>query len=376
MSNFETLNVFLVDDEPGILMGMESILSEYEIFVQNIGVKVNFNISSFEDGESFLNALNESKPDIVLLDCKLPGINGMDILENQLSKRDDILTIVVTAYATLETAIRATKLGAYDFLAKPFTPEELRYTVRKASNNVILTNHTKKLVAEKRQIRFQFISVLAHELKSPLNAVDGYLDIINNRMLGDNIEDYEKMISRSIKRIDGMRKLIHDILDLTKIESGQKKREIDSINLVEIANNAIENSIFKAKEMGVNIELNSPDELFFEGDMGEMQIIFNNLISNGVKYNKQNGNLNILMEKQNGFIVLKVKDSGIGMEKADVDRLFNEFVRIKNSKTKNIEGSGLGLSIVKKLAVQYGGDAICKSVPEQGSLFIITLKVL
>ncbi len=85
---------------------------------------------------------------------------------------------MITAYATFETAVQATKLGAYDFLPKPFSPDELRYAVRKATDQLILSREARRLAEEKRQVRFNFISVLAHELKAPLNAIEGYLKIL------------------------------------------------------------------------------------------------------------------------------------------------------------------------------------------------------
>ena len=148
----------------------------------------------------------------------------------------DVLTIMVTAYATFETAVKATKLGAYDFLAKPFTPDELRYAVRKATSQLILSRQARKLAEEKRQVRFNFISVLAHELKAPLNAVEGYLNILATTEADQNLA----MVERSIVRVDGMKKLISDLLDLTRIESGQRERSIRRLDLPALARGSIE----------------------------------------------------------------------------------------------------------------------------------------
>ena len=113
----------------------------------------------------------------------------MDVLDAMSSQGREVLTIMITAYATFETAVKATKLGAYDFLAKPFTPEELRYALRKATSQLILSKQARKLAEEKREIRFNFISVLAHELKAPLNAVEGYLNILPHHRGGPEPAD-------------------------------------------------------------------------------------------------------------------------------------------------------------------------------------------
>ena len=137
---------------------------------------------------------------------------------------------MITAYASIETAVTATKRGAYDFLAKPFTPDELKSTIRKAAARLILAKQTRKLAEEKRQVRFEFIRVLGHELKAPLNAVEGYLRMFKDRSLGDDPAAYDEGIDRSLMRIDGMRKLIADLLDMTQIESGRKNRQLAEVD--------------------------------------------------------------------------------------------------------------------------------------------------
>src|SRR5512137_3150853 len=136
---------------------------------------VGFAVETAETGEAALDMMSASAPDILLLDMKLPGKSGLDVLREIRERRLDILTVMITAYATLETAIEATKRGAHDFLPKPFTPEDLRVAVRRAVRHYVIQREARRLAEEKRQVRFQFISVLGHELKAPLAAVEGFL---------------------------------------------------------------------------------------------------------------------------------------------------------------------------------------------------------
>jgi len=285
-----------------------------------------------------------------------------------------MLIIMITAYASLETAITATKKGAYDFLAKPFTPEELKSTLRKAAGRLILLRQARRLAEEKRKVRFQFISVLAHELKSPLAAIEGYLQIMKDHTAGENISGYDQIVNRSMVRLDGMRKLIIDLLDMTRIESGEKQRTLSDVNVIEVAWTSRETVLPTADSRNIPIEINSPESIFMKADRGEIEIIMNNLISNAVKYNRDNGKVNVVISDNVDIVEIKVSDTGIGMSKEESDKLFNDFVRIKNEKTKNILGSGLGLSIVKKLAMLYGGDVSVESVPDEGSTFTVKLK--
>ena len=348
-------------------------LRKYTVSLPYAEDDYGFDLSEAGTGEEALEMIDKAPPDLVLLDYKLPGIKGLDVLDHITQRQLDILTVMITAYASLETAVSATRYGAYDFLAKPFTPEELRTAVQKATKHLVLSRQARKLSEEKRRVRFEFISVLAHELKSPLAAVEGYLRIIQEKTAGDSLAAYETMVGRSLTRLEGMRKMIFDILDLTRIESGQKKRELAECDLREAAQAAIETALPSAQERGVVIELHAPEKAPFFADRGELDIIFNNLVSNAVKYNRQDGRVDLTVETDDDRATITCRDTGIGLSEAEAQQLFREFVRIKNAKTRAILGSGLGLSIVKKLAALYGGDVTVTSVPDEGSTFTVTL---
>jgi two-component system, sensor histidine kinase and response regulator len=369
----ETLRVLVVDDEIGMRLAVERALRSHVVPLPELDLDVGFEIAQAGSGEEALELIEEKSPQILLLDHKLPGISGLDVLERVSGEGADMLTIMITAYASLGTAIQATKLGAFDFLAKPFTPEELKAALRKAARHYVVQRQAQRLAEEKKQIRFQFLSVLAHELKAPLAAIEGYLYILRDRLAGDDPAAYDKVVNRSLTRIEGMRKLIFDLLDLTRIESGQKKREVGPVELAESVRSCIETVLPAAKERGIAVELLSPGPFPLTADKGELEIILNNLLSNAVKYNRDGGRVEVRMEERGPQIVLSVADTGIGMTPAECERLFGEFVRIKNEQTRNIQGSGLGLSIVRRLARLYGGDAIVASEKGVGSTFTVTL---
>ncbi|MGM0597305.1 MAG: ATP-binding protein [Myxococcota bacterium] len=366
--------IAVVDDEEGIRLGSKSILEAFEVKVDEDKESLNFQIDEFSDKNSFVNNLEkEDDPDLVLLDCKLPDGNGIDILEEYLSDKDDIIVIIITAYATVENAVKTTKRGAFDFLAKPFTPDQLRHSVRKAVNHLYLKRKAAQLEKKQKSIRFEFLSVLAHELKSPINAVEGYLDLMENEILGDKINKYSKIIGNCTDRIGGMRKLIMDLLDLTRIESGQKKREVTRIDAAAILRKAMANFKLSAEKNKVELEIKAPDKLEINGDEGELMIIYNNLISNAIKYNRENGRVTAKLSKSEQGMEIEVEDTGIGLKEEDQKRLFQEFTRIKNEKTRNIQGSGLGLSIVRKITDLYQGTIEVNSKYGKGTVLKIKL---
>jgi len=365
-----TLQVVMVDDEEALCQGVRRIIERYKVHVADVLVDAAYAFRYFTSGEDFLVYLSEGgQIDLLLLDLKLPGVGGMDVLDALSSQGREVLTIMITAYATFETAVKATKLGAYDFLAKPFTPDELRYALRKATQQLILSKQARKLAEEKRQVRFNFISVLAHELKAPLNAVEGYLNILRTTEADQNLQ----MVERSIVRVDGMKKLIGDLLDLTRIESGQRERVIKRLDLAELARASFELFAGDAERRGISMKLDADEGIELLADAGEAEIVINNLVSNAVKYNRDGGKVTVAIMRKGDAVRISVTDTGIGLSPDEAGKLFNEFTRIKNERTVKILGSGLGLSTVRKIANMYDGEATVKSEPGVGSTFTVTL---
>ncbi|WP_024334791.1 hybrid sensor histidine kinase/response regulator [Desulfotignum balticum] len=369
----ETLHLLVVDDEPALGAAVVRVLKEYTIHVPEVDLTVGYGIVYVDTGEKAMEILDDSAPDLLLLDHKLPGISGLDILNYLSDPSLDMLTIMITAYATLENAVAATRRGAYDFLAKPFTPEELKATIYRATKHLLLCRQSEKLAREKRRIRFEFISVLAHELKAPLAAIQQYLDIVRTADPAVDAGLIRQLADRSLERVKGMRKLILDLLDVTRLESGQKPRQMIWVDLLKTAALAVENMTGPAEERGITMEICSDGPICVFADPWEMETILNNLVSNAVKYNVDNGRVTVTLSVTQHFVSIQVSDTGIGISSQDADRLFKEFVRIRTPHTDRIAGSGLGLSIIKKIAALYNGDITLESIPGSGSCFTVTL---
>ncbi len=367
----EKLHVLVVDDESGICSGISRILSKFTVGFPFMDENIGFDVDETYTGEEAIKFIDRKVPDIILLDNKLPGIPGIDVLEYIKKSRFDTIVLMITSYASLELAVKATNHGAHDFIPKPFTPQELRSAIETVTKHIFLKRMTKKLNKEGKQIRFQFLSVLSHELKAPLNAIEGYLRIIQEKQAGNDLDAYEKIIDRSLVRVKGMRNLIIDLLDLTKIESGKKKREVVPVDIAEIAKLSVDTMGPISIQKAVRIFLQSPDKCMLMADQEEIEIIFNNLLSNAIKYNIEGGRVDFIIEDKPDHLIITVKDTGIGMTEDEIPRLFEDFVRIKNEKTKNISGSGLGLSIVKKLVRLYKGEISVESTPGEGSTFVL-----
>ncbi len=371
----ETLRVLVVDDETGMRLAVARVLGSFTVRLgDEADTAVTFDVQTAESGEQALELMAASVPDILLLDVKMPGISGLEVLREMNERGIRALTVMITAYATLETAIDATKRGAHDFLPKPFTPDELRVAIRRVVKHLVVQRQAKRLAEEKRQVRFQFISVLGHELKAPLAAIEGYLQILKDGSAGQDPATQAQVVERALVRAGGMRRLISELLDLTRIESGQKRREFTEVDVRELARAALDTAAPAASARRITTTLEAPPELRMVADRGELEILLNNLVSNSVKYNRDGGRVEVRIERQEGMVRLAVADTGIGLSPEEASRLFHEFVRIKNERTRTISGTGLGLSIVKKLAQLYGGDVTVRSEQNVGSTFTVTLQ--
>jgi signal transduction histidine kinase len=367
------LKILVVDDEPGIRSGVHRILGNFHVTYPFMDEDYTFNILEAATGEEGIEIIDREMPDILLLDNKLPGIQGVEVLEYVRKKNYDIVVAMITSYASIDVAVRAHNDGAIDFIPKPFTPQELKASIEQITKQQYLRRITHKLKVEGRKVRFQFLSVLSHEMKAPLNAIEGYLKMMQERQLGNSLDEYTSAIERSLQRIDSMRHLIMDLLDFTKVSFERHVEKMQNVNLKELVSMAVVTVSPYAihKDIQFVTEVKGCETIW--ADPNDFEIIMNNLVSNGVKYNKPGGTVTVTVDCNNNEFTLSVADTGIGMNNDEREMLFEEFSRIKNDKTRNISGSGLGLSIVKKVVELYHGVINVESAPDKGSVFTVII---
>ena len=351
----EKVKILVVDDEEIIRDGCREVLS-----------KNGYEIDMAEDGNIGFKKLEGKNFDLVLLDLKMPGISGMDFLEGVRRIDTDIVNIVITGYASIESAVEAMNLGAYDYIPKPFEPEQLRQVVKRAIEKRKLIKEAKRL----RKQQEQFILMVYHELKAPLSVVRGYLhNLIKNEVIYEN-KEFNKMVTRSLQRIDSLIQLSEDILNYSLLKEDKVRQNIELISIKSVLNDAIECVAEESKKREINIEISVPDGIpSLKADKEDIKKVSINLLANAVKYNKDGGSVFIEAGKEKNFTFIKVKDTGIGMKKENINRIFDEFYRVRDEKTRMITGTGLGLSIVKNIIDAYSGYIEVESEPNKGSVF-------
>lgn len=355
------LSIVIVDDDPAIRHVCSTILK-----------KSYSDVRTYDNGLDAISFIKDNNTDIALVDLKMPGISGHELIERISRLEKDIVIIVITAYASIENAIEAMQKGASDFLPKPFTPDELRFAIKKAADKRELILQKVKALKEKREMEENYLSFVSHQLKSPLSAAQQLLYLLEE---GEYKIDPEvlSIIKRANNRISDANKLVNEWLFVSRLEKSGFIQEFVETDIIPLINAEIER--FKENLVANNIQIikEFPDSLYTMTDPACFSMIISNLISNAIKYNKKNGKIFIRVKDNIDKIQIEVEDTGIGIKEEYIPRLFSKFFRVRDEKTRNIEGTGLGLAIIKHIVDEHRGEIRVESQIDRGTKFIISL---
>jgi len=355
--------ILVIDDEEPIRDSCTQILT-----------KEGFQTLTAEDGTIGLQKIKEIQPDLALVDLKMPGISGMDLLDMIRGIDPGLVAIVITGYATIESAVDAMKRGAYDFLPKPFTPDELRIIVRRGLERRKLSLESASLREEKERIKEYFITLVSHELRSPLATVQQYCDTILGGFVGNVKPEQEEILKRCQERIKGLLKLTEDWLNVSRVERGVIVEKLKPLELSPLLIKVIDFLKPSAETNKITINVDMPNEPpLVMGDEETLELVFTNLISNGIKFNHKGGRVEVRLCNNGENLTAEVADTGIGIPAENLPFIFDEFYRVRNKKTRNITGSGLGLSLAKKIVDAHSGTILAVSEPGKGSTFAVRL---
>jgi len=480
------VSILVVDDEKIMRDGCVRILG-----------KEGWAVQTAASGEEGLRLLREDPFDLLLLDLKMPGLSGMEVLQQVKDLHSHLLVVVITGYATVETAVEAMKAGAYDFISKPFLPDQLRIVVHRAlekkalqreadilrqerekglreiagekskiktiihcmADGVLVTDHEghvvlhnpalvrmckmetppplgellkdcirdvclKDFVERIRQIRegssvsqevvvgeltlmaqiapvrseegeilgavtvlrdismlkamdqmkSDFVAMVSHELRAPLSSVEQQLSVILAGILGEINLRQKEMLGRAKERTHALLTLINDLLDLSKIEAGFVVQHKESAPISGVLKRVVEILTPQAEAKNISLTLQLSDVLpNVTMDTGNMEEVFMNLVSNGIKYTSEGGSVDLFARVQGSHLCVEVSDNGIGVSAEDLHRIFDKFYRVKNAQTRKITGTGLGLPIVKRIVEAHLGTVEVESQPGVGSRFRVYL---
>jgi signal transduction histidine kinase len=224
------------------------------------------------------------------------------------------------------------------------------------------------------QMKSDFVNMVSHELRSPLSSIRQKLSLIADGLTGEINEEQDQILTRVQGRIDGLIGMIRNLLDLSRIEAGRLVQQKERIALPEIIEEAVELMAQDAEKKGLKFEVTIDSHIFpIHADRQSMETVFNNLVSNAIKYNRENGTISINAQNRGEFIEIKVADTGVGIAKENLTQIFDKFYRIRTEQTRKVIGSGLGLPLVKAIVEAHLGTITVESKLGKGTTFTVLL---
>lgn len=228
-------------------------------------------------------------------------------------------------------------------------------------------------IEKEKQIRQEFFSNASHELKTPITSIRGYVELLESGMV-QNQETVKDFLGRIKKEVIRMTNLVDDILMISRLESRGAKVDIISINTSELLEECISFIDSQAASRGITVHKEC-ENFTIRADLRQMQELFNNLLTNAVKYNNDNGEIWVTVKHWGADMVLTVRDTGVGIPSDSKSRIFERFYRVDKGRSRKQGGTGLGLSIVKHIVNYYHGTVSVKSDLGKGSTFTVKLQI-
>jgi signal transduction histidine kinase len=305
----------------------------------------------------------------------MPGISGFDVLDRVHAIDPTIVTVVITGFATVSSAVDAMKKGAYDFLPKPFTPDEFRLITHRGIERRKLVLETIALRKEKELLREQFASIVSHEMKAPLGAIQQNLFALDME-LADILTDQQKQKLERIKvRIDELLKIINSWLRVISVDVNKLRENFQAISVKEPLLKALESVETYATRKNIEIVLDVKDPLaLISGDSLSMSEIFVNIIGNAIKYSPINSRIKIKAEDNDHEVLILVQDAGVGISEEDLPHIFEGFYRGKSD--PSIAGHGIGLAVSHHLVDAHNGSISVESEVGKGTSFMISFPIV
>jgi signal transduction histidine kinase len=371
MDSMNSMNgdlVLIVDDNPNNIQVVATIMAEYGY---ELGIAMNAT-----EAYKFLEA---NTPELILMDADMPEVNGFEVCSTL--KKDllyqNIPIIFLTAKSDKEDVVNAFDLGAVDYITKPFNRKELIARVRthlslKRTKDEL---EKKNLELEKAlEMKDEFLSLVSHEFRTPLNVISSAiqaLSYIYGSELPYKAKQYLSMIRQNTFR---QLRLVNNLLDITRVNAGRFKVNKKNIDIVFLTNAIVESVHTYAAQKTIDIKfINLLGEKIIGIDEEKYERILLNLLSNAIKFTAEGKSITVALSSIENQICVEVKDNGIGIPANKLDIIFERFGQVDSSLSRQAEGTGIGLSLVKKFTEALEGSISVKSETGKGSTFTILL---
>ena len=363
-------SVLVVDDE-------ESVATTIQAILQLDGHEV----VAVTSGAEAMRILRQRQFDVVLTDLRLTDVDGIEVLREVQRTAPESAAIMLTGYASLESAIAALRSGAYDYLMKPSDVEELRATVNRAIERRVLRRRLIEL-EEVDRLKTQFLSMASHELRTPLTAVSGFIQVARRRLTraSDRRDpvDWKEEATRAAETLElaqrqsrRLARLVDELLDVSRLQLGRVEMRRTEIDLVTSLTEVVE----RLRLLNTTHAFELTDHAKTANvlaDRDRIDQVFENLLNNAVKYSPEGGTVGVTIGRADAEVHVSVTDRGIGISPKELDQVFNLFYRSPDPRAGHVGGLGLGLYISREIVTRHGGKLWAES-SGQGSTFHVTL---
>jgi two-component system, sensor histidine kinase and response regulator len=340
-------------------------------------------LAEADSGESALGLYATFRPDLVLLDVMMSGIDGFETCRRLKRDYGDKCApiIFITAKSDSDDVVEGLGAGAADYLLKPFKPKEVLARIRSHLQNQILSEQQKLLVEQlsnANAAKNRFLGMAAHDLRNPLASIRGLSEFLREGAVGPLTADQLELIETIHSASQSMLELVNELLDVATIESGELKLNLHSHDLNELVGRSVTMINMEATKKGTHVTFEPAEPaLALLIDSAKMKQVVDNLLSNAVKYSPPGSNIIAivrvdLVARSCSFCV---RDQGPGIPDGERDRLFKDFSRLSIQPTGGENSTGLGLAICRKIVEAHQGTIVAENLREGGCEFRVSLPI-
>ena len=333
-------------------------------------------------GSDALRLVKETQPQLVLLDVKLPDINGLDVcrtLKNDPSTKHIMVLQISASYTTTPDRVLGLTSGADTYLTEPVDVTELLATVQALLRLYRREEENRRLLAQLREAdrqKDEFLATLAHELRNPLHPIRGAVELL--RLKQDL--DPELRLSRDVidQQVSHLTRLVDDLLDVARITRDKLELRKQTLSLTDILKGAVESSrtFLQSRDHQADVAL-PLENVQLDGDLVRLTQVFVNLLNNAAKYTPAGGKIWLSAWVEGERVKVSVKDSGIGIASDKLPHLFEKFFQVDSSLERSDSGLGLGLTLTRRLVELHAGTMEARSEGlGKGSEFLVSLPIL
>jgi signal transduction histidine kinase len=368
--------VLLVDDDVNILDTAKDILEEAKYIVHTAS-----------NGAAALKLLNEHSFNVVVVDFQLPDTTGLELARKIREINEHTCVILMTGHASLEMAVKAIQEAVYDYLIKPVDPAQLQRTIEKALEKQRLTLENKQLlhdlkatnetIAKLDSLKSKMLTVMSHDLRTPLSSIRGYSELLKSGVKGKLTESQKKILDIAIQESDHMNGLIGDLLDLASIDAGHLRLETRQVSFEEVMNKVTSRVRLPSemKEIPVDVSL-STGPAMIDADLGRLVQVLSNVIRSAIKQAPRGGRVFVNAVEKGGMIEMTISQAGQGFSTEQLKALHTSNHAAVESNGSQQDGFRIGFAIAREIMNAHGGEIGVESPGfDKGTTFRVRLPI-